>query len=133
MRIARSLLDEIVAHALEDAPDECCGVIGTRDGEAVRVHRVRNAAASPLRFEMDPMEQYRATMAIEDEGLELGAMYHSHTRSAPRPSQTDVNLATRWWPDPVWVIVGVGDPQAPEVRAYAIRDGAFEEVPLEVV
>src|SRR6188472_1694634 len=92
MRISRELLDDVIAHAREDAPNECCGMIASRDGEAVAVHRARNAAASPLRYEIDGMEQYELQTAIEDAGQELGAIYHSHTRSAPYPSQTDINL-----------------------------------------
>ena len=57
MRISRPLLDEIIAHARAEAPNECCGLIASRDGEAVAVHRARNAAASPLRYVMDPGQQ----------------------------------------------------------------------------
>ncbi len=131
MRIAQSLLDELVEHALEDAPNECCGMVAARGGEAVRVHRARNAAASPLRYEIDGMEQYRIQSAIEDDGLELGAIYHSHTRSAPYPSQTDINLA--FYPESLYVIVGVKDRGAPEVKAYRILDGQVSEAALDVV
>src|SRR3954453_15093423 len=93
MRISRELLDDVIAHARADAPKECCGLIASRDGEAVAVHRARNAANSALRYVMDPMEQYRLQSRIEDEGLDLGAIYHSHTRSDPVPSETDINLA----------------------------------------
>ena len=130
MRIARELLDEIVAHARADAPDECCGMIASRDGEAVAVHRAANAAASPLRYEIDGMEQYKLQTAIEDAGFELGAIYHSHTRSAPYPSQTDVNLA--FYPDSLYVIVGVAQPDAPEVKAYRIVEGQILETELVV-
>jgi proteasome lid subunit RPN8/RPN11 len=130
LRIPRELLDEIVAHAREDAPNECCGMIASRDGEAIEVHRAENAAASPFRYELDGMEQYRIQSAIEDAGLELGAIYHSHTRSDPIPSQTDINLA--FYPDSLYVIVGVkGD--EPDVRAWRIADGAYSEAALEVV
>jgi [CysO sulfur-carrier protein]-S-L-cysteine hydrolase len=132
LRISQALLDDLIAHALQDAPDECCGMIASRGDEAVAVHRITNAAHSPLRYEMDPMEQYRAQTAIEDDELELGAIYHSHTRSAPEPSQTDVNLAVNW-PDPLYVIVGVADRDAPVVRTWVIRDGQVTESPLEVV
>jgi len=131
MRIAQALIDDIVAHALEDAPNECCGLIASRDGEAVEIHRARNAAASPLRYELDGMEQYRIQSAIEDAGMELGAIYHSHTRSAPYPSQTDINLA--FYPESLYVIVGVKDRDAPEVKAYRIEDGQVSEAHLEVV
>jgi [CysO sulfur-carrier protein]-S-L-cysteine hydrolase len=130
MRIAHDLIDEVVAHALEDAPNECCGMIAARDGEAVAVHRARNAAASPLRYEIEGAEQFRLQTAIEDAGLDLGAIYHSHTRSAPYPSQTDINLA--FYPDSLYVIVGVKDPDSPEVRAYRITDGQVSEAPLTV-
>ena len=128
LRVPRSLLDDIVAHAREDAPNECCGLIAAVDGRAVAVHRVRNSAASPLRYEMDGMEQYRVQTAIEDAGQELGAIYHSHTRSDPLPSQTDINLA--FYPEALYVIVGVKGPEA-DVRAWAIRDGTV--TPAELV
>jgi len=118
-----------VAQARAEAPNECCGMIATQDGRAVQLYRATNAAASPLRYEIDGMEQYRIQMEIEDRGWELGAIYHSHTRSQPYPSQTDINLAT--YPDSLYVIVGVAGPE-PEVRAYRIVDGQVSEAPLDV-
>ncbi len=129
MRISRQLVDEIVAHARAEAPNECCGMIAARDGRAVAVHRARNAAASPLRYEMEGIEQYRIQTAIEDAGLDLGAIYHSHTRSAPEPSQTDVNLA--FYPEALYVIVGLKGAE-PDIRAWRIVDGAVSEAALEV-
>jgi proteasome lid subunit RPN8/RPN11 len=130
LRIPRQLLDELVAHARDETPNECCGVIAARDGRAIAVHRTRNIHASPVRFEMDPVEQLRTLDEIEGAGLELGAIYHSHTRSAPYPSLTDVNLA-RWWPEPLWVIVGLAGDE-PEIRAYRIVDGTIDEAELVV-
>jgi [CysO sulfur-carrier protein]-S-L-cysteine hydrolase len=129
MRIARSMLDRIVAQARDEAPNECCGMIATRDGVAVALHPARNAAASPLRYEIDGMEQYQLQTVIEDAGHELGAIYHSHTRSAPLPSQTDINLA--FYPESLYVIVGVAGEEA-DVRAWRIVDGSVEEAELEV-
>ena len=129
MRISRQLLDDVIAHAREDAPNECCGMIAFSDGEAVAVHRARNTAASPFRYEMDGMEQYRIQTEIEDAGLELGAIYHSHTRSAPEPSQTDINLA--FYPEALYVIVGLKSPE-PDVRAWRIVDGQVSEAALEI-
>jgi proteasome lid subunit RPN8/RPN11 len=130
MRISRELLDDVIAHAREDAPNECCGMIASRDGEAVTVHRARNAAASPLRYEIDGMEQYKLQNAIEEAGLELGAIYHSHTRSDPLPSQTDINLA--FYPESLYIIVGLKAAE-PDVRAWRIVDGQVSEAELEVV
>ena len=129
MRISPDLYEEVVAHARSEAPNECCGMIASRDGEAVRVYRAHNAAASPLRYEMDGAEQYRIQMQIEDSGLDLGAIYHSHTRTEPYPSQTDVNLA--FYPDALYVIVGLASDQ-PDVRAFTIRDGQVCGAQLEV-
>ena len=129
MRISRELLDDIIAHARAEAPNECVGMIASRDGEAVAVHRARNAAASPLRYEIDGMEQYKIQSAIEDAGLELGAIYHSHTRSAPEPSQTDINLA--FYPEALYMIVGL-EHDEPDVRAWTIVDGQVSPASLEV-
>jgi [CysO sulfur-carrier protein]-S-L-cysteine hydrolase len=130
MRVPNAIYDEMVQHALADAPNECCGMIASRNGEAVRLYRAVNAAASPLKYEIDGAEQYRIQMAIDDADLELGAIYHSHTRSDPYPSQTDINLA--FYPDAVYVIVGVAGAE-PVVRAYFIRDGDVAETELDVV
>jgi proteasome lid subunit RPN8/RPN11 len=129
MVIASSLLDEMIAHAREEAPNECCGMVASRGGAAVSVHRTVNAAASPLRYEIDGAEQYRIQMEIEDAGLDLGAIYHSHTRSAPYPSQTDINLA--FYPDSLYLIVGLAEAEA-DVRAYRIVDGVVQEAELKV-
>jgi [CysO sulfur-carrier protein]-S-L-cysteine hydrolase len=129
MRIARALLDEVIAHARAEAPNECVGVIASRDGEAVAVHRATNAAASPLRYEIDAKELFTLHEAIDSAGLDLGAIYHSHTRSAPEPSQTDINLA--FYPEAVYIIVGLAGGEA-DVRAWRIVGGEVSPTALEV-
>ena len=131
MRIRRQLADEIVAHARDDLPNECCGIVSTRDGVAVQVYRARNAVPSPLRFEIDPRDLIRIHTEIENGGLEMGSMYHSHVKSPAYPSQTDVNFAQNW-PGVVWLIVSLADRDAPELRGYTIDGPDIEEVPLEV-
>jgi [CysO sulfur-carrier protein]-S-L-cysteine hydrolase len=108
VKIARTLLDQIIDHARRDAPDECCGVVSTEAGEARAVFALENLA-----------------------GHELGAIYHSHTRTAPYPSQTDVNFSVNW-PGVEWVIVGLKEDEA-DVRSYLIEGGQVREVPVEVV
>jgi proteasome lid subunit RPN8/RPN11 len=133
MRIPRSLIAEIVAHARDDAPNECCGLMGGRDGNFTSVHRGENAFASPMRFEIgNPVPLVRA---IEDAGEEVLGLYHSHPRSEAYPSQTDVNLAQGvnvFFADPLWFICSLESPDEPVVRAFSIRDGDVEEVMLEV-
>ena len=127
-----------MAHAREEAPNECCGMVGTRDGRAVRVRRATNTEASPLRFNIDGREIHRAMEEIEGAGCQLGAIYHSHTRSEPYPSQTDIGFALvdgrgdQWWPGTLYLIVGLAGPR-PEVRLFDIRPGGeVVEAQLEV-
>jgi proteasome lid subunit RPN8/RPN11 len=130
MRIPRDLLEEIVVHAQDEAPNECCGLIAGSDGQAIRVHRARNEFASPMRFNVHPQDLFRITTEIEGRGEELAAIYHSHPRSEAYPSQTDINLAANW-PDPLWMICSLAGTE-PVVRAFRIRDGGVEEVELDV-
>jgi [CysO sulfur-carrier protein]-S-L-cysteine hydrolase len=131
MEIAQSLIDEIVAHAREEAPNECCGLVAGRSGVATRVFRARNEMASPLAYNVHPQDLLRITNEIEAAGEELAAIYHSHTRSPAEPSQTDINLAANW-PDPVYLICSVADADAPVVRGWHLRDGKVAEVELRV-
>ena len=135
MRIAPELVEQIVAHALEDPRIECCGVVAVAssdDGEmtATRVYRAHNTHASALRFEIAPMELYELNETIDGEGWEIGAIYHSHVRSEPYPSQTDIGFAANW-PGIEWIIVGLGGGEDPEVRSYLIDGGKVEEVSVE--
>jgi [CysO sulfur-carrier protein]-S-L-cysteine hydrolase len=129
MDIAPELLDAIVAHARRDFPNECCGMVAVKDGRAVSVHEAENVARSPLRFEVDGLEVHRTIEAIEDGGGELGAIYHSHTRSEPYPSQTDINFAAGW-PGVEWIIVGLRRNGEPTIRSYRIDEGRVAEVGL---
>jgi [CysO sulfur-carrier protein]-S-L-cysteine hydrolase len=135
MNISTDLLEEIVRHALENPTIECCGLVAVESGSdgtktAARVYRAENIHASALKFEIDPMEQYRLTSEIEDLGWEIGAIYHSHVRSEPKPSQTDISFAAHAG-SIEWIIVGLAGGQAPEVRSYLIDGGEVREVPLQ--
>jgi proteasome lid subunit RPN8/RPN11 len=138
MDISPRQLEQIVAHAREEAPNECCGVVAVEQGaeagsgRATSVHRARNVHASPKRFEIDGRDVLAAMSEFEAEGWEIGAIYHSHTHTAPVPSQTDVNFAANW-PGVEWVIVGLSNPEEPEVRSYLIEEGVVREVALERV
>jgi len=131
VQIDAALLERVVDHARRDFPNECCGMIAVRDGRAVAVYEATNVAASPLRFEVEGREILRAQDAFEADGAELGAIYHSHTRSEPYPSQTDVNFAAGW-PGVEWLIVGLRADGEPTVRSYRIDDGVIEEVDVHV-
>jgi [CysO sulfur-carrier protein]-S-L-cysteine hydrolase len=129
VRISRKIVDELIAHAREEAPNECCGMIGGADSAAT-VYRSINAESSPLRYSLDASDQFRIMQEMEESGEELLAIYHSHTASAAYPSQTDVNLAA--YPEAVYLIVSLQRPDDPEVRGFWIRDGEIEQAELDV-
>ncbi len=136
MLIAADLLDDVIAHAREEYDAECCGMLayvaegGSGRRRAVRVHRAANVYASRKRFEIDGKEVLRTEREFEEQGWDFGAIYHSHTHTAPYPSQTDINFAANW-PGLEWVIVGLAGSE-PEVRCYLIEGSDVTEVPLEV-
>jgi proteasome lid subunit RPN8/RPN11 len=138
MRISRALHEEIVAHAAESVPEECCGLIAASGEEAVRVFRVANVHEHPqYGYVVDGRELYARLDEIEGQGWRLGAIYHSHPRTAPVPSQTDINLAVidgvgPVWPGTIYIIVGFERPGEPSVRAYRIESASPEEVELSV-
>lgn len=132
IRIAQSLVDEMIAHAREDLPNECCGLIGGSEGEVRTLYRARNAFASPFSYRVDPADQYRIIeKEMRDGGEELVAIYHSHTKSPAYPSQTDLNEAVSW-PEQVYLIVSLADPDAPDVKAYWLKDEKIAEAELVV-
>ena len=100
------------------------------------MHRARNKANSALKYEMDPMEQYTLQTGIEEAGLDLGVIYHSHTRSDPVPSETDINLAKfdddlPKFPGTLYLIVGVKGSE-PDLRLWSIVGNQVEQVELQV-
>jgi proteasome lid subunit RPN8/RPN11 len=129
MRIPHAIYDELLEHAREEAPNECCGLIGGSDGVAKTAYRARNAEASPLRYNLDPQDQFRIMSEMEERGEELSAIYHSHTASPAYPSQTDINLAA--YPDALYLIVSLAEGERP-LRGFSIRDGEVTEVDLAV-
>lgn len=128
MKVPRSIYEEMLAHAREEAPNECCGIIGGKDGEASTLYRATNAEASPLRYTLDPNDLFRITFReIPERDEEMLAIYHSHTASPAYPSQTDINLAT--YPDAVYLILSLADGEEP-LRGFRIADGQVTEVDL---
>jgi proteasome lid subunit RPN8/RPN11 len=128
MRIPKSIYEEMLQHAREEAPNECCGILGGKDGEATSAYRATNAEQSPLRYTLDPNDLFRITFReIPEREEEMLAIYHSHTASPAYPSQTDINLAT--YPDAVYLIVSLAEDEEP-LRGFRIDDGEVTEVEL---
>jgi proteasome lid subunit RPN8/RPN11 len=122
VKIAQSVIDEMVAHAREDAPNECCGLlIGNRVAIEGSV-RARNREASPTRYLIDPADHFAAIHSARAAGKRVVGAYHSHPASPPQPSESDIAEA-RWGSDFVYVIVSLKSREA-EVFAYRLKHGA---------
>lgn len=130
-RIPRPVIDAMVAHAREDLPNEACGMVHAVDGVPTEVHRVTNDAASPYRYEMNPLQMMRLERRRDENGQTLFAIYHSHVASAARPSPTDVRMAffppgaveqEPMFPSTFYILVSLAQ-EPPDVRAYHIRTG----------
>jgi proteasome lid subunit RPN8/RPN11 len=156
LRIPRKIMEEMIAHARELDPYECCGLLGGAGGVVVRQYRITNTVAKDARavdvFEsanvkqlehlsttrraevayfMDPKEMLGAFKDMRERQLELAVIYHSHTRSPAYPSQTDVGLA--YYPEAAYLIISLEDPAKPDLRAYWIRDGRITPAELNIV
>jgi proteasome lid subunit RPN8/RPN11 len=125
--MTRAQWDSLVAHAREEAPNECCGYLRAREGVVDEVVRAVNEKASPYGYELG-FKDLAAVNDLDDEGWEVG-IYHSHPRSSAEPSQTDINLAN--YPHWTYLIVSLeGDDSV--VRAWRIEDGRVEEEQIVV-
>ena len=119
---------QMIAHAREQFPKECCGLLAGVGGKPVKVIRATNSEDSEFRYRVDDRELLRFLQDCDDNGWDFLAVYHSHTRSEAYPSPTDVRLA-RHWPDTYYVLVSLADQDDPVVRAFRITDGEISEVP----
>jgi proteasome lid subunit RPN8/RPN11 len=127
--IPRAMRDEIVAHARAGLPNEACGILAGRDGRAERFFPAEPDEPSPYYYRIEARDQIRIITEIEDAGLELVGIYHSHVASPAYPSRTDAEQA--FWPDAVYVIVSLAGGDA-DVRGFHIADLEVTEVPLRI-
>ena len=135
------MVDEMIQHALDDLPNECCGIITGKDGTAAKFYRTRNVEASPFRYNIDPKDILKVEREMDDGGLQVLVIYHSHVASDAYPSPTDVRLS-QWpgtdppldlYPGAYYVLVSLKDKDNPVVRAFTITGGNVEEQTLEAV
>lgn len=125
LTLPQSFIDEMIAHAQEDAPNECCGIIAGEDDRAVKLFRAKNAEASPWRYSVAPKDLFRVFRECEENGWSFLAIYHSHTASEAYPSPTDVRLS--FWPEAYYLLVSLQDAGNPVVRAFRILEGEISE------
>ena len=128
MLIRAAAVEEIVTHARQAAPEECCGLLLARGGVVVEAVRARNVLASPTRYQVDPVDHFAALRRARAEGMQVAGAYHSHPAGPARPSATDVAEAHD--PELLCVIVSLEGGGA-DVRAWRIIDGTAHVVQLE--
>ena len=141
VRLPAGIRDAIVVHARAEAPNEGCGiVVGDRPaadgGTARRWIPLRNAAASPVRYSIDPADLLRLTIETDDADEVFWAIVHSHVASPARPSPTDVRESH--YPDSLYVLVSLSPLEAdatngePSLRAWRIVEGGVHEVDIMI-
>jgi proteasome lid subunit RPN8/RPN11 len=124
-----AVLAAIVGHAEEAQPAECCGVLVGSEHAILESCRAQNLAQDPNRFLIDPRDHIEARRTARDRGLEVVGFYHSHPRSAPYPSPTDVAEAT--YPECVHLIVTLS-PELPAARLFSIAGDRVDELTLRL-
>jgi len=129
--IPRRFHDAMVREARECFPNEACGLLAGKPGAVVEIYPISNVDASPVQYRLDPQQQLRAMLEIDDRDWELTAIFHSHTRTRAYPSQTDIALA--FYPDALYVILSLALDRHPDLRAYRIVEGVVSEEAIEIV
>ncbi len=136
LELTQAQFDAMVGQALQEAPLECCGLIGGAGDRTRRVYRARNELQSRARYRIHPEDMYRAWREIEVEnGWEIIGFYHSHPMSDAYPSPTDVADAVESGYSEVsrFVIVSLVNPERPVVRSFWLKQGKVVEEPLTIV
>lgn len=126
----RRHMERIIKHCRAEYPDEACGILAGRNGAVEKVFPMKNEAHSPMRYRIEPREQFDVMRQIRDLGLELVGIYHSHVASAAYPSDSDVRLA--FYPDAAFVIVSLANRDEPDIRVFSISDGRIDERELVI-
>ena len=130
LTITRQAEADIVAHARDLVPLECCGLLLGSGGRVAVSFRARNAAASPTRFLVDPSDHFTALRQARGLGLEVIGAYHSHPGSPPQPSPRDRRDADGLAEGFVSLIVSLRRAESPELAAFAWQDGNFRPLTL---
>jgi [CysO sulfur-carrier protein]-S-L-cysteine hydrolase len=129
LELPATMRNEIIAHAIAEAPRECCGVIEGRDGRLTRLHRLTNVYEGVDFYEPEARELYRLLVDLDGRQSDVAVIYHSHPISVAYPSKRDVEFAG--WPDSVYVICSLENAEAPVVRAFRIAENQITELTIK--
>ena len=130
MKIPRRIYQDIVDHALQEAPLEACGYLAGEEGIVRQYYRMTNIDQSPVHYRFAPEEQVEVFKRVQAEKTELIGVYHSHPASEARPSPEDIRLAY----DPFISYVIISLQQKPySVQAFKINNRHVRPEPLEIL
>ena len=128
MKIRQDVIARIVAHAVEELPNECCGLLIGSSDIVEDAARARNLKRSRTKFQVEPADHFAAIRKARAAGLEVIGAYHSHPSGPSGPSDTDRVRLTD--PSMFHIIVSLAH-GTKTVRAFRLVDGNFS--PLEIV
>ena len=130
IQLPRKIVNGIIQQALDELPNEACGVLGGKDDVVSEQYVLTNTDASFEHFSFDPAEQFKSLRSARASGLSIIANYHSHPSTPSRPSEEDVRLA--YDPDILYLIVSLAL-EKPVLKAFNIHDGYSVEVAIKVL
>lgn len=122
--------EEIIAHARNETPIECCGILAGTADRVLKLYRATNSEKSPARYNIEPNELLRIYRELDEKGWQLLAVYHSHPHSEAYPSLTDIKLAQ--FLDVLYIIVSLHK-EVPVVRAFRLSGGQVKEEAVRIV
>lgn len=128
--IKRPLYQAMVAHLQANYPLEACGILAGVENLVTHIYAIDNRLASPVTYEMDPQQQIKAMIDLEDRGWEMVAIFHSHPTGPEQPSPTDI--AQAYYPECVYIIVSLANKETPVVRGFRIENGRYHELKINV-
>ncbi|MCH8908401.1 MAG: M67 family metallopeptidase [Candidatus Heimdallarchaeota archaeon] len=123
IQIPKSEIRKIKAHAEEAFPEECCGIlIGRYEDNQANVSEARrmrntNGGSKLNRYNIDPMELVRLEDELDDLGLLMLGIYHSHPDHPSRPSKYDLERA---WPNLSYAVLSVESGQAVKLTSWRL-------------
>ena len=131
IRIPEFIYRRMVEHAQKEKPLECCGLLGGKDQTVQEIFETKNVARSPILFSMDPKEELMVLEEMENQSMEIIAIYHSHPHTIPFPSEADVKMAFSF--DVPLVIISLKERDDSVVKAFRIRKEAIYMEEVEVI
>ncbi|MDA0769320.1 MAG: M67 family metallopeptidase [Chloroflexi bacterium] len=134
--ITREHMRELIEHAREANPYECCGILAGNDDVASHLYRIKNTSSNPNRYLMEPQQQLNVMLESRNQGRQLMAFYHSHPQGPAHPSTTDVRMAQKsgWLGEDIYyLLISLASPDEPDIKAFHIMEnGTVVERPLTI-